>query len=507
MISAEKLATFSGPPPAPAQSNASEFEMNGYLQRWGFVVTRTKPKGTRTVYELAQCPFCADHIDGSAAFFMDNGVPGFHCHHNGCQGKTIKEVFRVYPTEQTQRPCDVYSEAVIAPESIEADLAEAEELPDFPEHAWRGVFADYRNAMQGTTEASDVAHFTSLWAALATTLGRKVRMYAGDYVYPNVYLAIFGGTGDKKTTAMRRPLSLDLIPPHVKVVRNVGSAEGLADALKRDDGADAVSLLYWEELTNLLARGRWAGATILEFLTETFDCPPTWGLEYRKNKVEIGNPTPTIITGTTMEWFWKNARAEDFHGGFGNRVLFLTGKPKPPIPDPVEPERESLARVQSVFRRLSQLSATDVRFDSEAEALWRKFYVQFENQLAAGLHGAATKRIHVYVRKLAMVYAASEGTLPLITEPQLRAAIGVGKYASKSVQLLLDFQSAGNSRGGDAERRVLDWLRKRTGPIDKRFMQQTLSKSVGDCETFNRTIRNLQQAGHIEVNSNRVHLR
>ena len=199
-------------------------------------------------------------------------------------------------------------------EPVLPDLEEIESLPDFPEHAWRGVFADYRDAQceEPLRPRMWRLHFASLWAALAATHARGVCMYAGDPVYPDVYLAIFGGTRDKKTTAMRRPLGLGLIPQPVKVVRNVGSAEGLADALKREDGTDAVALFFWEELTSLLARGRWAGSTVLEFLTEAFDCPPTWGLAYRRDKVEIGNPTPTIIAGTTTEWFWKNART----GGF-----------------------------------------------------------------------------------------------------------------------------------------------------------------------------------------------
>ena len=71
----------------------------------------------------------------------------------------------------------------------------------FPENAWRGVFADYRHAMDGTTEACDAAHFATLWASVAVALGRNVSMFSGDTVYPNVYLSVFGPSGDKKTTA------------------------------------------------------------------------------------------------------------------------------------------------------------------------------------------------------------------------------------------------------------------------------------------------------------------
>src|SRR6516165_9423224 len=74
----------------------------------------------------------------------------------------------------------------------------------FPECAWRGLFAEYRAAMAGTTEASDVAHFATFWAAVAVMLGRDIHMWSGRHVYPNIYILLFGPSGDKKTTAQDR---------------------------------------------------------------------------------------------------------------------------------------------------------------------------------------------------------------------------------------------------------------------------------------------------------------
>jgi hypothetical protein len=91
-----------------------------------------------------------------------------------------------------------------------------EDVPEFPEIAWRGLFADYRAAMQGTTEASDVAHFCTFWATAAAIQGRNVEMYGGDFVYPNVYINYYGPTGDKKTTAERRISACNLLEPHRK---------------------------------------------------------------------------------------------------------------------------------------------------------------------------------------------------------------------------------------------------------------------------------------------------
>jgi hypothetical protein len=58
-------------------------------------------------------------------------------------------------------------------------------------------------------------------------------MFAGERVFPNAYIAVFGGTGDKKTTAMRRPRSAGLLKD-IRVISNLGSTEGLADALQTE---------------------------------------------------------------------------------------------------------------------------------------------------------------------------------------------------------------------------------------------------------------------------------
>ncbi|MFN0171527.1 MAG: hypothetical protein ACKV22_34350 [Bryobacteraceae bacterium] len=330
-------------------------------------------------------------------------------------------------------------------------------------------------------------------------------MYAGERIFANVYLSVFGPTGDKKTTAQRRILNQGLLSPSVRVIRNLGSTEGLADALKRDDGADAVALFFWEELTVLLARGRWSGSTILEFITETFDCPPEWGLKYRKDPVTIVTPTPTILAGTTCEWFWKNARSEDFFGGFGNRFLYMTGPKKNPIPNPLEPGGAALQRVRDSLARLSEIHSAQARFDRTAEQLWERFYVSWEQRVRAGLHAAAVKRVHVYIRKLAMTYAALEGTLPQISVDQLKAAIAVGVYATECARVLVEAQSVTLRPEGQLEQKFLEWIGRHEG-AKKRHMQQTLSKLTGGCEVFNKVLLNLQRADRIEIRENRVYL-
>jgi hypothetical protein len=399
-------------------------------------------------------------------------------------------------------PADLSLIKAQAQQPTPVDAPREPELPPFPEIAWRGVFDDYRRAMDGSTEASDVAHFAALWAATAAALGRRIHMYSGDVVYPNAFLAFFGASGDKKTTAQRRLVSCDLLNGQpVQIVENIGSTEGLADSLRMCDGA---YLLLWEEFAAFLSQARWTGSTLLEFITETFDCPAHWSRAYRTKPVSLNSPTPTILTATTAEWFWKYAKAEDFFGGFGNRFLFLSGRKKNPIADPREPDPTLLGSVKEQILQLGNIQNWHMEWTPAAEKEWKRFYIQFENRERSGLVGEATRRIHVYVRKLAMSYSAFEAKREIDVEP-LRAAIAVGRYAAECASQLIELQAAQRKPQGELEAKFIKWVTAHPG-ARVRAMQQALQRYCGDSETFNRIKVSLERSDQIEIQERRVYL-
>jgi len=107
VISREKLARFgNADPPVEKQRRDAGFDMDGYLAKHAFDVIKRKPWHSHPgglIYEIRVCPFSADHTAGSAAFTMKNGKPGFRCQHDGCCGRTIKDVFARHPAESALR--------------------------------------------------------------------------------------------------------------------------------------------------------------------------------------------------------------------------------------------------------------------------------------------------------------------------------------------------------------------------------------------------------------------
>ena len=97
MIGREKLAEFGGS--EKSKPDATPFDLEAYVTRHEFNVISRKPWTSHPgglIFELDPCPLNSDHKGGSAAFTYVDGVPGFTCKHNGCCGKTIKDVFATY---------------------------------------------------------------------------------------------------------------------------------------------------------------------------------------------------------------------------------------------------------------------------------------------------------------------------------------------------------------------------------------------------------------------------
>lgn len=363
-------------------------------------------------------------------------------------------------------------------------------LPEFPQAAWRGPFADYRATMERATEASDAFHFAALWARCAVALARRVRVSYGMQLFPNAYLVCFGPTGDKKTTATRLAGE---IGSGFKIIRGGGSGEGLADEFSGAKPGQGF-LLYAEEFSNILRPGRWDGATLIPFLTSSFDCPPRFEMKFRKAPVALEQPTPSLLAGTTPDWFWQDFRARDFQGGFGNRLFFFAGPPKPAMPLPESPDLEAISRAVDA---LAAIQPCEAHLDARARALYSEFYCAWnaEESRRDPLLLAAAKRVPAYILKLAMLYAALEGTLPEITCDQIAASILVGNYGRECARELLSLQNAGTNPRKELEGRILRYVvASRDGTPRKRDIYRALARHYKDAEEFDRALTSLIRA-------------
>ncbi len=377
------------------------------------------------------------------------------------------------------------------------DLQEESAVLTFPEIAWRGVFQTYREAMEGTTEASDAAHFAPLWVEAAARLRRRVKFPYWLDPFTNVFLVIFGPTGDRKTTAARHALKLLPDGGPVKVLSGIGSGEGVADWLAplAPDMAPVSHVLFLEELSELLNRAKWDGATIKSFLTQVFDCPERYEVKFRKNPISLHEPTLSLLACTTPALFWQGMTEVDLHGGFGNRLLYLSGPRKEPIALPAKPDYQKLGEVHEALARLNDLTPCEAQLSEEAKEIWRGFYGAWQCSAPDPLVKAVTERVPSYCLKLSMVYAAFEGTLPSITAEQITAAIAVGHYSTQCTELLLN-ERISTSRQGTLETAVLKVLVDASRPLPGWKIHQRIGGRFA-VEDVTRAVIALARAGAI----------
>jgi len=366
-------------------------------------------------------------------------------------------------------------------------------LPQFPEAGWRGVFNDYRNAMARSSEASDVYHFLTLWAAVAVKLGRRCWFEYGGAMYPNVFLINYGPSGDKKTSCIRRAPQLN---PGMTVIHGGGSAEGLGDQFAEHEAGQGFLILV-EEFAVLLKVGQWTGSNLFPMLVNCFDAPLEYTMHFRKKKIHVERPTPSMLSATTPIWFWESFHPRDFASGIGNRFLFGTGAKKQPI---ALPEAPDLSGIIHAIGELENFAPAVCRLDNEGVGMFGEFYRAWTQaeKTRDDLSRAATQRLPAYILKLAMAYSCLEQTVPLITSSQLNAAIQVAKFGENCVVDLLASQHQGANSKKDLEQRIVDYVRTHSGTT-RRTVRRALKRHYDDLEQFNRTFEHLVKAQELFI--------
>lgn len=358
----------------------------------------------------------------------------------------------------------------------------------FPEEAWRGPFRDYRMALRDRSEAAEAYHFASAWSVWGAALERRVYFPYFGKVYPNTYIVPIGPTGDHKTSAERLAVGLAESAGQ-RVIRGGGSGEGLADDLQ-----SGPALVFIEELSTLLRPQRWEGATLGPMLTEVFDCPPRYERSFRKKGIYVERPTMSLLSASTPEWFWQDARDVDLRGGLGNRILFFDGQAQAEVP---LPGLVDVGFVRDLCAELRETPETQAELTADAAEQWKLSYRLWREKQKKldPLEAAMTKRLDVYTLKLAELYARLEDTLPLIEEDQLSAAIlVVGTYAAGVVRRLIEQRLAGSTVAKDMESRILGAIKRtKTPPTTKRYLQQTLSKYMA-ARDFNYAFEALERS-------------
>ena len=175
--------------------------------------------------------------------------------------------------------------------------------------------------------------------------------------------------------------------------------------------------------------------------------------------------------------------------------MIIVGTVKGPLPIPPGPVVPSLDEAERILREARDRHSVVRRYDlgAEAQEVYRPWYIEEHGrEYLSPVLGALSARLHTHIAKVALVFAAVEGTAQ-ITGDQMQAAVEFGDYQRRAQAAV--FTGYGDPAGLKVERRIIEVLRRK-GPLPGWGIQQAVRHVAAD--ELCRRIRALASLGRIE---------
>ena len=409
----------------------------------------------------------------------------------------------------------------------------------FPEQAWRGIFATYRQAQTGTTEAPEQYHFGVFKTAAGIVVGRTAYVWGGRKLFPDFYTVLIGPTTQsRKSTAASRGTSLlsDIdetgnvvgADPLALILRGLSTPAGLLAQLKGqnadDEGLSQIeydramsispcegyrSIIVINEFASLLRQAKKEqGSGIIQLLVDAYDC---LGELHNPTKIDphvAKNAVVSMICLSTRAWLEETLELADVYGGYVCRNLFYEWTETNPIPSPHKPNTSLLNEVTMRLRSIRKAyedrgkQQLEYQFSFDAQLILEKWYKErWYKDYPSEVIKAAIQRIDENVRKLALLYAVLENDADSLTihADQLQAAIAVGEYWEAVATQL--FSKFGFSKTARMEAYVVELLANQN--YTKRELQQRIGGNMS-ADEFNRAIDALLKSERIGWTQDKV---
>lgn len=386
----------------------------------------------------------------------------------------------------------------LAPEEPE-DEPTTNTLPKFPDAAWRGVFADYRELMRGISECPDALHYSNLLAFVASEMGTRFVLDEAKRTTANLYVLNVGMTGVKKTTAT------DLMSEHIKehcwgapcaIESSLSSGEGLIRLLNDSPNV----LLCFDEIADLLAVAARSGQRLEPLLNQAFDLKRlSVRVKHAKDCLTATNYYLNIVANGTHDHIRLQMGEATLFGGLMNRFLVFAVEPSdeehPFMTNPNSTEARRLAATISTIRNdwYSHFERTPgtvarVGYDKDARAVFADWYHHNREECrgGTGFEAKLLARADLYVKKVAMIHCFLEHAPcdhPEINGSQMQAATALVDYCKESMRWMTSAWSGPKTIQQQSqeilEQRTQDYLRKH-GCMNERRLYTNLHVGAKD---------------------------
>ncbi len=341
------------------------------------------------------------------------------------------------------RPSLCPSGVVVAPTPI---------APIDGEHFF-GLLGDFVRAVEPFTEADPLGILVCLLGGVGNALGRNVHHRIGRRHGTNLFVMLIGTSGnDRKGTCWDvAETLLTLANPAWAdscLENGLGSGQGLIDRIRDAQGDDAGVpdkrlMVVEEEFAKPMRLMRSESSILSANLRAAYDGKPLAVLNRGENRYGCREPHASIVGMITPEELLEQLKGRsEMHNGFLNRFLLIGVKRTRYLPcgaDYGKVCRDYADRLREAVERAAALREP-LGVAEDAAAFWDAEYRRLEAE-RPGNYGKATARLSVHALKVALVYAALEGS-PSIRLSHLRAALSLIAHADRTAFDLFGTASA-----------------------------------------------------------------
>ncbi len=279
-------------------------------------------------------------------------------------------------------------------------------------------------------ESPSIFHFWVSCAIVGAAMRRNVYIDRGAYkVFPNNYIFLIAKSGGcKKSAAMDLGMNFIHQLKDAHVICGKMTTEGLTDEMDRATidpmgvvKPDGSILIQADELSYLFGKSAYV-TDLVTFLTAAYTGKARLDFLTRgRGLVQVRNPCPSILAGSTPEQLGEIFPSMTLASGFMARVLLIYAERGSRVPKPIidHDMEDGLVKDLHEIGRL----CGEMVLDDDADEMFDDWYMSLENINVSKDIETFYERKHDHVLKTAMILSAAESNEMRITKKHLEQAL------------------------------------------------------------------------------------
>lgn len=377
------------------------------------------------------------------------------------------------------------------------------------------------------TEPPCIYHRWCAISTIAAILGRNFHLQHGHFrIYPNIYTMLIGGSGTRKSTAIKLIKKLLVRTGYETIAADKTSKEKfLVDLEGREEeaaeGADnkkaydkILEANLWGDSKDLIQEPRevfvmadefneFSGSGNLEFYTTLGnlwdwddDTRPFTQRLKNSRSVSIFQPTINILGGNTPENYSKAFPPEIIGQGFLRRLLHIYGeKSDKSFAFPPEPAVEATAEIVKLLQEIRSVIKGKAEFTQEASAVLEKIYPSWQPIDDVRFASYSNSRF-TQLLKLTLVVAAARKSVIIDRDIVIYANTILSAAEQNMPRALGEF---GKSRNSDVTQKIMAMLNTTAKPLTAKDLWGGVYKDLEKITMLGDIMQGLVQAQKVQL--------